>query len=164
VVAQSLETGQRTEIHRGSDARVLPTGHLIYAQGSTLFAVPFDHATREVSGAPVSIAEGLRRAGRGRGGQGGSGNYDISRNGTLVYAHVVAAASPPRRLLSVDLAGNARPLLDDERDYWRPRIAPDGTRVAVEVRLPPGGAAQVWTVGSLHQRLPATTMCLGVSL
>jgi serine/threonine-protein kinase len=47
--------------------------------------------------------------------------------------------------LTVDLAGNARPLVDDERDYWRPRIAPDGTRVAVEVQQPDGDT-HLWTV------------------
>jgi serine/threonine-protein kinase len=147
IVAQSLETGARTEIRRGSDARVLPTGHLIYAQGSALFAVAFDSATRDVSGAPVPIAEGILRAGRGQGGQGGSANYDISRNGTLVYAQRPGYwdRPTPRRLLSVDLAGNARPLIDDQREYWRPRIAPDGTRVAVEV-LQPDGESHVWTV------------------
>jgi serine/threonine-protein kinase len=147
VVAQSLETGARTEIRLGSDARVLPTGHLVYAQGSALFAVPFDHQTPRVSGAPVPIAEGILRASRGQGGQGGSANYDISRNGTLVYAQRPGYwdRPTPRRLLSVDLAGNARPLLDDQREYWRPRISPDGTRVAVEV-LQPDGESHVWMV------------------
>jgi serine/threonine-protein kinase len=145
VAAQSLETGDRIEIRRGSDARVLPTGHLVYAQGSALFAVPFDYTTREVSGTPVPIAEGILWASRGSGGQGGSANYDISRNGTLVYAQRPGYVSRPRRLLAVDLAGNARPLLDDQHDYWRPRIAPDGTRVAAEVTQPDGDG-QLWTV------------------
>jgi serine/threonine-protein kinase len=158
VVAQSLETGERTEVRRGSDARVLPTGHLVYAQGTALFAVPFDHATREVRGAPVPIAEEMQRAGRGSGGQGGSANYDISRTGTLVYAQGRAPYVPvPRRLLTVDLAGNARPLVDDQRDYWRPRIAPDGTRVAVEV-LQPVGDTHVWTVDL--QRRTATPLSM----
>lgn len=49
----------------------------------------------------------------------------------------------PRRLLAVDLAGNAQPLIDDQRDYWRPRISPDATRVAVEV-LQPDLYSQIW--------------------
>jgi serine/threonine protein kinase len=145
VVVHSLESGERTEIVRGGDARLLPTGHLVYALGTALFAVSFDHTTRQVSGAPVSIAEGVQRAGRGSGGQGGSANYDVSSNGTLVYARGPEWAHTPRQLLAVDLEGNAQPLIDDQHDYWRPRISPDGARVAVEV-LQPALDSQVWIV------------------
>ena len=145
IVVQSLDSGERTQIGRGGDARLLPTGHLVYALGTALFAVPFDHETRKVRGAPVSVAEGIQRAGRGSGGQGGSANYDISRNGTLVYARGPEWVHVPRQLLAVDLAGNAQPLIDEQRDYWRPRISPDGTRVAVEV-LQPDLYSQVWVV------------------
>jgi hypothetical protein len=40
VVVQSLDTGERTDVVRGGDARVLPSGHLLYALGTALFAVP----------------------------------------------------------------------------------------------------------------------------
>jgi len=145
VIVQSLGTGERTDLLRGGDARLVPTGHLVYALGTALFAVPFDDATREVRGAPVSVAEGVQRSGRGSEGQGGSANYDVSRNGTLVSARGPGWVHRLRRLLSVDLAGTARPLIDDTRDYWRPRISPDGTRVAVEV-LQPDLSSQVWMV------------------
>ena len=56
VVVQSLRTGKRTVVLRGgSDARYIPTGHLIYALGAALFAVRFDSDRLTVSGAPVSI-------------------------------------------------------------------------------------------------------------
>ena len=43
VVAQSLKTGERhVIIDGGSDARYLPTGHLVYAQAGLLFATSFD--------------------------------------------------------------------------------------------------------------------------
>jgi serine/threonine-protein kinase len=146
VLAHTLQTGQRHEIARGGDARILPTGHLTYALGTVIYAVPIDLATLEVKGAPAPVIEGVQRGVRGSGGQGGSANYDVSSNGTLVYVPDFAiAASVPRRLLSVALSGNAVPLIDDERDFWRPRISPDGTRVAVEV-LSPNSASQVWSV------------------
>src|SRR5215813_1215094 len=45
IVAQSLKSGERkTLIEGGVDARYVPTGHLVYALGSTLLAVPFDAA------------------------------------------------------------------------------------------------------------------------
>ena len=146
VLAQTLQTGQRHEIARGGDARILATGHLVYALGTVIYALPIDLATLEVKGAPAPLIEGVQRGVRGRGGQGGSANYDVSSNGTLVYVPDFAlAAGVPRRLLSVDLSGNSVPLIDDERDFWRPRISTDGTRVAVEV-LSPNSASQVWIV------------------
>jgi hypothetical protein len=43
IVAQSLVSGERRPVWRGgSDARYVPTGHLLYASGLALFAVPFD--------------------------------------------------------------------------------------------------------------------------
>ena len=119
MLAQTLHTGQRHEIARGGDARILPTGHLIYALGTVIYAVPIDLATLEVKGAPAPLIEGVQRGVRGSGGQGGSANYDVSSNGTLVYVPDFAlAAGVPRRLLSVDLSGHSVPLIDDERDFW----------------------------------------------
>src|SRR5262249_10611180 len=42
IVTQSLTSGERRQIVQGSDGRYLPTGHLLYALGGVLFAVPFD--------------------------------------------------------------------------------------------------------------------------
>jgi serine/threonine-protein kinase len=147
VLVQMLETGERREILRGGDPRIVPTGHLVYALGNALFAIPFDVERLEVNGGPIPVIEGVQRGIRGSAGQGGSANYDVSSNGTLVYVpdFALAAAGVPRRLLGVDLSGNAVPLIEDERDFWRPRISPDGSRVAVEV-LRPNSSAQVWIV------------------
>ena len=42
-MVQSLKSGERKRlIAGGTDARYLPTGHLVYALGGTLFAVVFD--------------------------------------------------------------------------------------------------------------------------
>jgi eukaryotic-like serine/threonine-protein kinase len=146
VFVQTLQTGERREIVRGSDARILPTGHLVYALGAVLFALPFDVERLEVKGAPTPVIEGLQRGVRGNAGQGGTANYDVSPNGTLAYVtDFFGAGGVPRRLLTVDLDGKAVPLIDDERDFWRPRISPDGRRVAVEV-LTPNFSAHVWIV------------------
>jgi hypothetical protein len=146
VLVQMLQTGERHEIVRGGDPRILRSGHLVYALGNVVLAVPFDVERLEVSGGPIPVIEGVQRGVRGSEGQGGSANYDVSSNGTLVYVPDFALAfDVPRRLLSVDLSGHAVPLIDDERDFWRPRISPDGSRVAVEV-LRPNSSPQVWIV------------------
>jgi serine/threonine-protein kinase len=144
VLVQTLQTGKRHEIARGGDARIMATGHLVYALGTVIYAVAIDLGTLEVKGAPAPLIEGVQRGVRGSGGQGGSANYDVSSNGTLVYVPDFALAGGVlRRLLSVDLSGDSVPLIDDERDFWRPRISPDGTRVAVEV-VSPNSVSQVW--------------------
>jgi serine/threonine-protein kinase len=74
----------------------------------------------------------------------GSANYDVSAAGVLV--HVRGEVQPPvaRQLVAVDRKGVAEPLVAERRDYWRPRVSPDGTRVAVEVTDDRG--EHVWTV------------------
>lgn len=42
----------RTVIEGGSDARYLPTGHIVYARGGALFALPFDSSTLSATGNP----------------------------------------------------------------------------------------------------------------
>src|SRR4029453_9223801 len=81
IVAQSLKTGERKRLlHGGSDARYLPTGHLVYALGGTLFAVAFDAARLEVIGGPVPVVEGVRRS---PGTTSGAAQYDVSATGTI---------------------------------------------------------------------------------
>ena len=146
VVVHSLETGERRTITRGGDARVLPTGHLLYALDTVIFAVPFDLARLEVTGGPVPVIEDAQRMVRGSGGQGGGANYDLSEQGTLVYVpRLFRQTGVPRRLVAVDRAERMEPLIDDQHDYWRPRISPDGRRIAVEVQ-PPSLPAQMWVV------------------
>lgn len=153
VVVQTLQTGERREVARGGDPRIVQSGHLVYALGTVLFAVPFDLERLEVRGAPTPMIENVQRGVRGSAGQGGSANYDVSANGTLIYVPDFAIAmGVPRRLLAVDLSGNPVSLIDDERDFWRPRISPDGGRVAVEV-LQPNYSPQVWIVDLARRTL-----------
>ena len=50
IVVQSLRTGERKIlVEGGADGRYVPTGHIVYAVGGTLFAVPFDVRRQEVT-------------------------------------------------------------------------------------------------------------------
>jgi len=148
VVVQSLRTGQRKVLRSGRDARYLPTGHLVYAADGTLFAMRFDLARLETSGAPIPVVNGLRFA-TSFPGMTGTANYDLSRDGVLVHVRGAAPAPVSRQLVAVDRSGRAEPLVQETLDYWRPRISPDGSRVAVEVDS--GAEAQLW-VFDLKQR------------
>ena len=93
--------------------------------------MPFDATSLEVTGNPVPLIDRIFVKGNG------AANYDVSSGGRLVYAVGPFSSSVGQRLGTlafVDRAGNATPFTDEQRDYFRPRMSPDGTRVAVEVR------------------------------
>ena len=71
VVVRDLVNGEQQVLFKGEDARYIPTGHVIYALDTTLFAAPFDAAARRSSdGACRSsrgcVARSLSRATRRR--------------------------------------------------------------------------------------------------
>src|SRR5262249_17887423 len=72
--------GRKALIEGGADARYVPTGHLVYALGSTLLAVPFDAAKLEKHGGPVPVSEGILRATFS-----GAAQLSFAANGTMVY-------------------------------------------------------------------------------
>ena len=143
IVVQSLRSGERKVIRAGRDGRYLPTGHIVYAMGPTLFAIGFDTARLETIGAPIPVVEGIRLS-TPFPGMTGSANYDVSASGVLAYVRGEPQPPTARQLVAVDRKGVAEPLITERRDYWRPRMSPDGTRVAVEVVDNRG--EHVWTV------------------
>jgi Tol biopolymer transport system component len=144
LAVQSLDGGERRIIGGGRDGRYLATGHLVYGLQSALFAVPFDLATLQPRGAPAPLIEGLRQP-TSFPGTTGTANYDVSATGTLVYVAGEDSAPVIRELVSVDRRGNVVPILADKRDYWRPRVSPDGRRIAVEI-YHERGAEELWIV------------------
>ena len=76
IVVQSIATGERKIIIQGgADARYLPTGHLVYAVGGSVFAVPFDAQKLAATGSPVPMVAGVMRASA----PSGAANFSISR-------------------------------------------------------------------------------------
>src|SRR5262245_27391372 len=130
IVVQSLSTGARTVVVQGgSNARYVPTGHLIYALEESLFAVAFDPASRSVSGGALSVVQGVARA-PDPATTTATANYGVSKDGALVY---VAGGLVDFRLVWVDRQGRETPLAAPSRPYAQPRVSPDGSRVAVVV-------------------------------
>jgi serine/threonine-protein kinase len=132
IVVQSLESGTRTIlVDGGSDARYLPTGHLVYALAGVLYAVPFDAARRALTGTAVRIVEGVSRA---TGNQTGAAHYSVSETGTLIYISGLFDASvglgETTQLGLVDRHGVIERLPLTPDTYQTPRVSPDGTRIA----------------------------------
>jgi serine/threonine-protein kinase len=134
IVAHSLETGERKVLWRGgSDARYVPTGHIIYALGNALFALPFNLNRVEVTGGPVPVLEGALRPPQPAQ-QTGTAHYDLSATGTLVHATGAPGLVPNRTLVWVDRTGREEALGAPPRSYLAPRISPDGLQVALDLR------------------------------
>ena len=126
IAAYSTADGtQRDLIPAGSGPRYSPTGHLVYAQAGTLFAVPFDLNSLNVTGDPTPVLQGVLQTNFG------FPYYSFSTTGTLVYVSGDAGAT--RNFVWVARNGTEEPLAAPAREYDWPRLSPDGRRIAVEV-------------------------------
>jgi Tol biopolymer transport system component/DNA-binding winged helix-turn-helix (wHTH) protein len=131
IVAQSLKTGERKVLIQGATSpRYVSTGHLVYAQGGSLLAVPFDAARLEITGAAFPVAENVWQ------GPGGYVAYDISRNGVLVSISSGEMSVGKRTLNWVDRTGTSLPINTLARQYSQPSLSPDGKHIAVAIGDP----------------------------
>jgi serine/threonine-protein kinase len=129
IVVQSLKSAERkTLIEGGSDARYVPTGHLVYALSGSLYAVPFDAQRLEVKGAPIPIVEGVSRD---TAGVTGAANFEFSNSGSLVYVRGPVSASALLDIGLMDRKGKVEPLRLPPGTYEWPRVSPNGKRLAV---------------------------------
>jgi Tol biopolymer transport system component len=135
IVVQAIGGSDRTVVwNGGSAARYLPTGHIVYAQGTTLFALAFDPASRAVRGGPVQLLAGLRRS---ISGIADAAEFAVSDTGTLVVIpgdpNAVVQTRISTTLAWVDREGREESLPVRPDDYTMARISPDGTKVALVV-------------------------------
>ena len=130
IVVQSLATGERrTLIEGGSEARYLPTGHLLYALGGSILAVSFDPARQMVTGGPVSVVEGVGRGPFGT----AVAHFDASDSGNLLYIPGPARLQNTEYTVAfADRSGSVTPLKAPPGFYAHVRASRDGTRVAVD--------------------------------
>jgi len=111
----------------GSQAKYLPSGHLVYIAGGTLRGVPFDLSRLETAGVAVPLQPQVIMLPTG------TAEFDVSATGTLVYATGGAGAAPARTLVWVDREGREQPVGAQPRSYVHPRLSPDGARLAVDI-------------------------------
>src|SRR5439155_2049216 len=104
IVVQTLASGSRkTVVNGGSGARYLRTGHLLYARGGTVLAVPFDPVRQAVLREPLQVVEGVRRANNS-----GTGTVHLATSdaGTLFYIPGPAGTTIMENVLALaDRAG-----------------------------------------------------------
>ena len=148
VVLQSLDNAeQRVLIPGGADARYVSTGHLVYMRIGTLMAVPFDVQSRQVTGAPVALIEGVMQGLNAISGadETGAGQFTVSASGTLLYAAGGIGPIRESSMVWVDRTGVAQPLAAvPAGQYMSPRLSPNGKRIAVQVRRGASRTTDVW--------------------
>ena len=130
VAVLDLRTGaQKILIPNGSQAQYTASGHLVYAAADRLWAVVFDTERLAVVGEPVAVVSQVARTPTG------AAEFDISRDGTLVYVPAAPGAGATRTLVWVDRRGREEPVKGaPPRAYVFPRLSPGGDRLALDVR------------------------------
>ena len=125
------KTGQTKVVLRGgTEAKYVDTGHLLYATAGSIRAVRFDLARLEVVGEPAVIVDHVQAETTGL------TEFSVSRSGTLLYltGGITQPVAPARSLVWVDRQGHEAPSGAPQRAYAIPRLSPDGTRVALDIR------------------------------
>ena len=126
----AVDTGKRRPLLRGGvPLRVLPTGHLLIRRERDVFAVPFDLAHGDVSGQPVSVLSNVSWM------LYGATSLAAADNGTVVYlAGGETGAGGVHQLLWLAPDHSVAPLVLPPKEYYDPRVAPDGQHIAVEAQ------------------------------
>ncbi len=138
LVVQALPSGPRTIIHRGGyfgryDAA---SGHIVYVQDDTLFAMPFDVRRLGVTGAATRSIEGVTSdAARG------SAHVALSDTGTLAYSRG-RNLFDARPMAWMDRSGKLSALRDEPAEWLNPEFSPDGRRIAIDIES--RGQRDIW--------------------
>ena len=143
VQAHSVASGERRFlIEDASDARYVPTGHLVFAREGELLAVRFDVNRLVVSGPEVPVLKGVNHAvyAPNTGWYTAAAQFSFSYSGSLAYAEGSVFPEIPTSLALVDRQGQANLLPIDPRQYLSVRLAPDGKKLLLADGHPPADA------------------------
>ena len=151
---------RKTLVRGGTYGRYLPSGHLVYINRGTMFAVPFDLDTLAVRGTPAPLLEQIAYSAAV-----GSAQLDFSGApsgpGTLVYRNGGAGGGFVT-VQWLDAAGKTQPLLAKPGFYQRPRVSPDGQRLALEVT--DGSGSDIWVYEWQRDTMTRLTFGGGVTI
>ncbi|MBK9967891.1 MAG: PD40 domain-containing protein [Holophagales bacterium] len=123
-------------VEGGFFARWVSTGHLLYALGQRLYALPFDPATGTASGAAVAVLDDVLVSQTG-----GYAMAAVSSRGTLVYVSE-SLGNPVRELVWLDRSGRATPAIGERRRFLSASLSPDDRQVALTLQ---GESRDLWT-------------------
>jgi serine/threonine-protein kinase len=124
----NVETGERKEVYRGGTyGRYVPTGHLVFLNGNTLFAARFDLGKLELRASPVPVLQEVAVSLSEGGAQ-----YAFSNNGVLAYVGGTTQVVPYPAVW-VDHRGGTSQLLPEPGVYCNPQLSLQGDRLSLTV-------------------------------
>ena len=112
-------------------------GHVLFSRERTLVAQPFDAKRLRLSGEAFPVGEQVLYFGNLA-----LGVFAVADNGTLAYQ--TGSAGGMSQPVWLDRAGKQLEVLGPPGDYLRLRISRDGRRVAMDLRDPQTGQADIW--------------------
>lgn len=134
IMVQPLKSGEPKELFAGSNARYIPTKHIIYKlpNNGDLYAIAFDPYSLKVTGDSIRMDEGVSQ-------------FAISDSGTLAYIPGIAGSVAPRQILVwVNRNGEEEPLPAAPNRYSWFKISPDGEQVALELMSTSKNSIWIW--------------------
>ncbi len=133
----SLKSGKPRLLMRVTSNAVYASGYLLYLQGTTLVAQPFDASKLEMSGDAIPIAEGVQYDEAFA-----RGTFAISENGVLVYKQ--GMVQPTSTLQWFDRAGKQVGSIAEPQVYRDASMSPDRKLLAASIRDGRGGLPDIW--------------------
>ncbi len=114
---------------RFSGMKYLPTGQLLFGQAGTIKVAPFDLSTGRLTGASRTVIDDVASSPTS-----GHVYLSVSDTGTLIYVPA-SAAEPDFGLAWLDAMGDVREFAEVLGGFGSMRLSPDGSRLAVGVRV-----------------------------
>ena len=124
VMLVPLSKGEPQVLTIGTAPQFVPSGHIVFLRGTSLWAIPFDLDRLEVTGSAVQVLEGVVERGI-------LPNYVLSPSGSLVYVPTRGAA-PVQQLVWLGRDGREELLGLEPGSYRIPRLSPDQSRVVFD--------------------------------
>jgi serine/threonine-protein kinase len=124
---------ERVLVESAADGRYLPSGHLVFFREGVLHAAAFDLGQLALKGLASPILDDVLQA-TGSGAparNSGAAQFSWSGSGTLVFAAGGAQPLSTSAPVWIDRRGRTEPLGLRDGYYARPRLSPDGRRIAM---------------------------------
>jgi len=145
VAIYDLRSGEiSTLVPNGRHPLYLPTGHLLYAVGSTLMVAPFDMGALALYGESVAMVDGVAVRIIRQGNVRADSIFAISPSGTIAYYPAELSTNRLRSLVLVDpgeVGDAGLAVVGRERISNDLRLSPDGEHLAVHFA---GGENDIW--------------------
>jgi len=126
LIAVNVGSGEVRPLLENATSPSFSGGHLLYYQGSSIWAVPFDANKVQITGSAFQLDSGVDE-------QNYVAQVTASRDNVVVYAPGFPS-NIARNLFLVDRKGQEKELDLPPKDYIDPAFSADGKRIAVVIR------------------------------